>query len=181
MNPLSPAPAPARRKRAAQAWALTIVAELYRRLRQAGGPAALPFQVNLPSLPRNMAVRMVQEVGLAKNQHDQLLPEEERFPWSLRFGPRVLGPEGTDLITFVADRPAAARRARASSSPMMGYALDFASSSSPASSSESPQACLVPTTPLTSAPLSPLSPDTESILGSWLGQPPLTTSKKEPR
>ncbi len=180
MNPLSPAPAPARRKRAAQAWALTIVAELQRRLTSAGGPAALPFQVNLPSLPRNMAVRMVQEVGLAKNQHDQLLPEEERFPWSLRFGPRVLGPAGEDLITFVADRPAAARRARASSSPMMGYALDFASGS-PASSSSSPQACLVPTTPLTPAPLSPLSPDTESILGSWLGQPPLTSTKKEPR
>ena len=166
-----------RKKRAAQAWALRIAGAVYEEVERRGGACALPLELPLEALPRNMAVRMLQEVGMAKNQMDTLRAPATRIAWSLRFGTST-GEGEARRISFVADRPFAARRNRASISPMMGFAeqleADFGhlaggtTGKAPPSSAFSEEETVSPEE--TASP-EEVGAELDALLQNWLGAP----------
>lgn len=171
-----------RKKRAAQAWALRIAGAVYEEVERRGGACALPLELPLEALPRNMAVRMLQEVGMAKNQMDTLRAPATRIAWSLRFGTST-GEGEARRISFVADRPFASRRLRASLSPMMGYAerleMDFGGGAAAAPGKAPPASALSSTFASEEPAPSPeegpspeeWAEELDALLQNWLGAP----------
>lgn len=78
-----------RKTRSAQAWALILVDEIQARVLAAGGISGLPLSLGeLERVSWGQAIRMAQELGLAKKQYDELARNTGRgqscMNWVLR-------------------------------------------------------------------------------------------------
>lgn len=165
------------RKRSAQLWALILADELYRRV-EAGTP--LPHTLSLPPVPKNRAVRMVQEVGSAKKQRDSERAADARpvFAFSLRSLPTgETDPDsGIPLHYFQIALPFVDRRYRGSpllasitewvekgSTPVLEPQAGAAPGTGPSPAERAAQARGL------SAPVSaPTTPSVDSLLSEWL-------------